>query len=413
MESKPLIPKLRFPEFRGGADWERKSLHHICSINPSDGDLPERFIYIDLESVEAGHLKVCNQVQRQEAPSRAQRLLKIGDVVFQIVRPYQRNNLFMNFQGDIAYVASTGYAQLRAHDSKEFLYQLVHTDGFVSQVISKCTGSSYPAINSSDLADIPVQIPSSPAEQQRIAESLMSLDELIAAERRKLETLRTYKKGLMQNLFPREGETTPCLRFPEFRDAGEWNERALESLVSPTVRRVAKPKDTYVGLGIRSHGKGTFLKPLETPEKNSMEFLYEVHEDDLIVNITFAWEGAIAIAQSADGGALVSHRFPTYLFRKSEALPAFFKYSILDSRLIYQLGLLSPGGAGRNRVLNKSAFLKIKMLVPELDEQRRIAGCLNSLDDLISNQAKRLNTLKLHKQGLMQGLFPSLNEVVA
>ena len=107
----------------------------------------------------------------------------------------------------------------------------------------------------------------------------------------------------------------PKLRFPEFRDAPEWVERLLEEILSPIVREREKPVETYTGLGLRSHGKGTFLKNLENPDKNSMEYLYEVQCDDLIVNITFAWEGAIAIAKPTDTGALVSHRFPTYVFK--------------------------------------------------------------------------------------------------
>jgi type I restriction enzyme S subunit len=101
----------------------------------------------------------------------------------------------------VPYVASTGYAQLRANESKDFLFQAVHTDNFVERVIAKCTGSNYPAINSSDLADISLAIPSK-GEQQKIADCLSSLDELIAAQTKKIELLKQHKKGLMQQLFP-------------------------------------------------------------------------------------------------------------------------------------------------------------------------------------------------------------------
>lgn len=204
----------------------------------------------------------------------------------------------------------------------------------------------------------------------------------------------------------------PKLRFPEFQDAGEWNKKQLEDALSPIVRERKKPINPYTGLGLRSHGKGTFLKNLEIPEKNSMEYLYEVQSDDLVVNITFAWEGAIAIAQQTDAGALVSHRFPTYTFKRNVAIPEFFQYIILDKQFIYKLGVISPGGAGRNRVLNKNDFLKLRTLLPDIDEQQKIADCLTSLDELITAEVKKLDMLKAHKKGLMQQLFPAEGETL-
>ena len=141
----------------------------------------------------------------------------------------------------------------------------------------------------------------------------------------------------------------PKLRFPEFRDAEPWKVSRFDEVLSPIVRERPKPAVAYMGLGLRSHGKGTFLKPLEDPAKNSMDKLYEVKTNDLIANITFAWEGAVAIAQECDEGALVSHRFPTYTFEKGGTSPEFFRYIILDKQFVYNLGVISPGGAGRNR----------------------------------------------------------------
>ena len=202
----------------------------------------------------------------------------------------------------------------------------------------------------------------------------------------------------------------PKLRFPEFRDAEGWKEKRLDEVLAPIVRERKKPSEAYTGLGLRSHGKGTFLKRLEDPKKNAMEYLYEVKCDDLIVNITFAWEGAVAIAGSSDDGALVSHRFPTYTFEKGKASPEFFRYIILDKQFVYNLGVISPGGAGRNRVLSKSDFLKLRVLLPDTEEQRKIADCLASVDELIAAQARKVDALKSHKKWLMQQLFPREGE---
>ena len=209
-----------------------------------------------------------------------------------------------------------------------------------------------------------------------------------------------------------KGGNVPKLRFLEFRDAPEWSKEQLGGTVSLKVRKRTKPQMPYKGLGLRSHGKGTFLKNDEAPEKNSMEYLYEVHADDLVVNITFAWEGALAIASQEDDGALVSHRFPTYIFKKKVAIPQFFRYLILDKIFIYRLGVISPGGAGRNRVLNKTDFLKLSVLIPKVDEQQKIADCLSSIDELIVARTQKLDALKAHKKGLMQQLFPAEGETV-
>ena len=204
----------------------------------------------------------------------------------------------------------------------------------------------------------------------------------------------------------------PKLRFPEFRDTPGWSKRQLGEFLTQIVRKLEKPAVPYTGLGIRSHGRGTFRKELERPEKNSMDHLYEVDCDDLIVNITFAWEGAIAIVRSEDAGALVSHRFPTYQFDQNAVLADFFRYPILDRQFIYNLGVISPGGAGRNRVLNKADFLKIELALPEVAEQQKVADCLGSQDDLIAAEGRKLEALRQHKQGLMQQLFPQPGETV-
>lgn len=104
-----LVPKLRFPEFRGNEGWTEKPLKAAAQINPANNGLPESFVYIDLESVNAGELKAKTRISRIGAPSRAQRLVEPGDIIYQVVRPYQRNNLLCEFDDDEDYVASTGY----------------------------------------------------------------------------------------------------------------------------------------------------------------------------------------------------------------------------------------------------------------------------------------------------------------
>ena len=197
------LPQVRFPEFEGEGDWVEKEFQKLCEVNPKVGGLPDEFVYVDLESVSNGMLLKKNVIERNGAPSRAKRLLKEKDVIYQMVRPYQKNNYYFIESDNYEYVASTGYAQLRAFGSSMFLFQLIHTDRFVSDVLLNCTGSNYPAINSSSLKQIRVQIPPNPQEQQKIATSLSAADELITAQQEKIEELQQHKKGLMQGLFPK------------------------------------------------------------------------------------------------------------------------------------------------------------------------------------------------------------------
>lgn len=200
------VPKLRFKEFEGSGEWVEKLLKDVSAINPKTSNLPDEFVYVDLESVEKGILLQKKVIKKEEAPSRAQRLLTANDIAFQMVRPYQMNNYYFKQNDNYEYVTSTGYAQLRSFESSMFLFQLIHTDRFVSNVLKKCTGSNYPAINSSDLSLITLEIPPSIREQQCIASCLSSLDELIIAQGQKIEALQLHKKGLLQGLFPNLNE---------------------------------------------------------------------------------------------------------------------------------------------------------------------------------------------------------------
>ena len=200
MMQKLFSQQLRFKaddgsEFR---EWEEKELKDIAEINPKSKKLPESFIYIDLESVEKGQLLLQKNIELQDAPSRAQRLLAKGDVLFQMVRPYQQNNYYFNLSGE--YVASTGYAQIRTKLDSKFIYYALHEKTFLDEVMNRCTGTSYPAINSSDLSSIEILIPCL-EEQTKIANFLSSIDQKIEVVAQQIEQAKQWKKGLLQQMF--------------------------------------------------------------------------------------------------------------------------------------------------------------------------------------------------------------------
>ena len=186
---------------------------------------------------------------------------------------------------------------------------------------------------------------------------------------------------------------------------GEWKKQPLKNFLKQVSRKIDKPNHPYLGIGLRSHGKGTFLKPDEDPAKNSMDSFYVVRPNDLIVNITFAWEQAIAIVRPEDDGALASHRFPTYTFKEGKGHPDFFKFFILQPKMKYMLELISPGGAGRNRVMSKSDFIKLEFFVPDFEEQIAIAQVLQAADKEISLLKAKAEKLREQKKGLMQQLL--------
>ena len=200
MMQKLFSQQIRFKADDGSAfgEWHQSELKEVAQINPKVKKLPENFIYIDLESVEKGLLLLEKNITLSEAPSRAQRLLSKGDVLFQMVRPYQQNNYYFNLDGQ--YVASTGYAQIRTELNSKFIYYALHEKSFLDEVMNRCTGTSYPAINSSDLSTIEIGIPCL-EEQTKIANFLSAIDQKIEVVAQHIEEAKMWKKGLLQQMF--------------------------------------------------------------------------------------------------------------------------------------------------------------------------------------------------------------------
>lgn len=179
--------------------WEVKKLKHICKINPQTNEtLPNNFVYIDLESVAKGQLLKEQTINKEQAPSRAQRILQKQDILFQLVRPYQRNNYIFNKNGD--YVASTGYAQIRTKECVNFVYYALLENSFVERVILKSTGSNYPAITSNDFADLKIPLPPL-QEQKQIAnfldEKCEKINSAIEKTKKQIELVKEYKNTLI------------------------------------------------------------------------------------------------------------------------------------------------------------------------------------------------------------------------
>lgn len=185
----------------------------------------------------------------------------------------------------------------------------------------------------------------------------------------------------------------------------DWNIVPIKKIARQVKRSVEKPSESYYRLSVRSHAKGTFHSFVENPETVAMEELFQVKENDLIVNITFAWEHAIAIVKKEDNNLLVSHRFPTYEFN-SNASVKFYENIIKLPKIKKMLSDMSPGGAGRNRVLNQTDFYN-SLYIPytNFKEQEKIAKILKCCDKVIELKEKLLEEKLNEKKYLMDKTF--------
>lgn len=386
--------------------WTHNKLSDIAIINPknskklADNDLVTFFAMSDIS--EDG--RVLNyQIRKYKEVCNGYTPFQNGDIIIAKITPCFENGkgaLVKNLINGIGF-GSTEFHVLHPLKNKtdsEFLLQ------FISHKRFRRLGEAN-MVGTAGQKRIPVNFISTYrsafpplSEQANIAKILMTWDKAIEKTTSLMDAQKRLKKAFMQQLL------TGKLRFKEFSKLKSHRIELGEFLI-PTSRPVPRPNNSYTALGIRSHGKGTFLKTIEKPATVMMDTLYEVKEDDLIVNITFAWEGAIAVIKKSDEGSLVSHRFPTCVFNRDIVIPEYFKYVIQTKRFVHELGLVSPGGAGRNRVMSKTDFLNIVVSIPSVDEQKKIAVVLNGIDKEIELLGKKLECLKTQKKGLMQKLL--------
>jgi type I restriction enzyme, S subunit len=270
----------------------------------------------------------------------------------------------------------------------KFLCQLMRGPAFVRGAVATSMRTGMPKINRADLENLLIDLPGKQIQRQITEtldtwdDALSTLDRLIAAKEAQTSYLRA-----------------------KFVSWSRWPVCPIGDVISLNLRPEPTPKTAYKALGIRSHGKGTFQRMVERPEEVDMETVYAVGARDLILSITFAWEGAIALATPNDAGCFVSHRFPTFEVKEETINRAFLGYVVRAGKFVNALGNASPGGAGRNRVLGKREFLKIEIPLPSRVEQEQIAKVLVSADREIELLRLERAATDRQKRGLMQKLL--------
>lgn len=404
MEQQKRVPSLRFKKF--SREWGKHLLNKVAKVNPKSSELPNTFIYIDLESVNKGLLLKENRVSKNEAPSRAQRLLNKGDILYQTVRPYQKNNYYFD-KDENDYVASTGYAQLRTDNISRFIFQYLHTDTFVNKVLVRCTGTSYPAISSKDLGKIEISLPSLP-EQQKIASFLSTVDKKIEQLQQKQNLLEDYKKGVMQQLFSQQ------LRFTQEdgSDYPDWEEKRLGEVslsyyqgINTTTEKVNYQKKGFPILQAKHiTNERIFFEDARFLSKNDFNRYKEKYSpkknDILISNIGTL--GKVVLIEKDIELLLAWNIF------KVEVDEEFINplYLLYQLRIITKQGYFERVKTGNaTKFVNKGDMLKIPLNVPCKQEQIHIANFLSAIDQKITGVQTQIEHTQQFKKGLLQQMF--------
>ncbi len=418
-----LVPKLRFPEFLVAEPWGTTSLKEAST--PVTERVGERKLTPVSISAGIGFVPQAEKFGRDISGNQYQlyTLVKDGDFV------YNKGNSLKFPEGCVYQLQGWGevaapnvFICFRLKDGYSDVFfqncfeQNLHGKQLKKHITSGARSNGLLNISKESFFSVEIPIPQ-PAEQQKIADCLSSLDELIAAQGRKVDALKIHKKGLMQQLFPREGETQPRLRFPEFQSAGGWEKTKLGGCLEKVIDYRGKPPpkaETGVPLITAKNVRFGWL------DMTSDEYIEaDAYEEWMtkgipkVGDILFTTEaplGNVAMFPKVGKFAL-GQRIITLRCNASKCIPEFLFQSLLGPEMQGAINFNSTGSTAKG--IKSSVFVNLGFRLPKVAEQQRIAESLASLDGLITAANQELNTLKNHKKGLMQQLFPSLEEVEA
>ena len=426
-EKKALVPALRFPEFRDAALWENKVFEEAFRrLTTKNSENNQNALTISAQQGLVSQLEYFNKKIAAKDLS-GYYLLRKGDFAYN--KSYSQGYPMGAIKPLKFYdkgVVSTLYICFRAKkEFNESFFEHYFETGLLNSEIGKIAqegGRAHGLLNVSVkefFKNVKLLIPEID-EQQKIADCLSSIDDLITAQTQKLAALKAHKKGLMQQLFPAEGETVPELRFPEFRDAGEWEGVLFGSLIKVNSGKGFKAseysKDGIRLLQIENVGYGLAKwndNTVYLPEHYALEYADLVlHKGDIVLALNRpVTNDELKIAR------LKENDDPSLLYQRVGKLELLSEDIIED--FVFQLCQIFV----KNFVIKQSIgsdqpFISITALyaqtitIPSSPlEQQKIADCLSSVDELITAQSLKIEALKSHKKGLMQQLFPSMDEV--
>ncbi len=400
-------PSLRFPEFREAKGWDIRRLSDLTNVVRGGSPRPiDAYITTELDglnwlkigdvSKDSKYITGTEQKVLRTALSKTREIMP-GDFILSnsmsFGRPYLSKIRTCIHDGWIAVTS------LPASFNRDFLYYSMMSEESQAYFENQAAGGGVRNLTVDIVKLLPVCVPV-PAEQQKIADCLTSLDEVIAAQGRKVEALKAHKRGLMQQLFPREGETRPRLRFPEFRNAPEWEVKKLSALIDLVSGMHLSPAQ-YSSSGNVPYftGPSDFTNDMERVTKWTTSSSSVATKHDTLITVKGSGVGEcwyLEMSSVAMGRQLMA-------VRSKASSSQFINQFLLTKRVRFEdlaSGNLIPG-------LARGDILDMVAPFPKIDEQQRIADCLFSLDIQIAAESSKLATLKTHKHGLMQQLFPA------
>jgi type I restriction enzyme S subunit len=418
-EAKPvLVPRLRFPEFQLKEGWHDAPIETLLEVRDERQPPTEEAPLYSL-TIEDGVTPKSDRYNREflvrDAANKKYKLVRPDDIVYNPsnLRWGAINFSRLNHEVVVSPIYEVLFVRDRSKLCFEFVAYAVMRDEQIRRFITKAQGTLVEriAVKIEDFIETGLHTPSILAEQQKIAECLSSVDELIAAQARKVDALKTHKKGLMQQLFPREGETQPRLRFPEFQNAGEWQILPLAALADKIMVGIASAathayRETGVPMlrnqnikeGKIDDSSLLYIDPTyEAAHKNK-----RLRAGD-VITVRTGYPGLSAVVPERYNNAQC---FTSLITRPKKAvLDANYLCAFVNSEIGKRFILgAEAGGAQKN--VNAGSLEALPVYLPGTPEQQRIASCLSSLDALITAETQKHEALKTHKRGLMQQLFP-------
>lgn len=412
---KSVIPKWRFLEFKGNGDWERKKLGKMAFI-VNDKIAIEKLnaeTYISTENMLPNFAGVSTASQLPQTGNFTK--FKSGDILVSNIRPYLKKVWRSNKTGG----ASNDVIVFRSNSNidNNFLEFILKNELFINYVMKNAKGLKMPRGDKESMLIYPVYIPPYPtfSEQQKIADCLSSIDDLISAEEKKLSLLNDYKKGWMQKLFPAEGKTVPEWRFTEFQNNEEWETAKLINIADyrrgsfPQPYGLAKWYDEFNGIPFIQVFDVDDNMRLKATTKNKISKLASKQS-------VFIRKGTLIVTLQGSIGRVAITQYDAYIDRTLLLFEKFYRDidKVFFAYIVQQLFEIkkqsAPGGI--IKTITKQALSEFTVKLPERPEQEKIAKFLSGIDDLISTQTDRIEALKQHKKALMQGLFPSIEEVL-
>ena len=415
-----LVPRLRFPEFLDDGRWSSEFGNMIfdqISNKDHNSDLPILAITQEQGAIPRDmigyHVSVTNKSLKNY------KVVEVGDFIISL-RSFQGGIEFSRYRG----ICSPAYVILRRKydHSEDYFRHYLKTDRFIAQMTKNLEGlRDGKMVSYKQFSELALPVPPSNDEQQKIADCLSSLDELIAAETQKLDALKTHKQGLMQQLFPREGETVPQLRLPEFQDAGAWKRLTIAAVCEINPSRVRK-KDhelvSFIPMAAVSEDGRIEISQIRAYAEVKKGYTSFIENDVIIAKITPCFEnGKAALARGLKNGTgFGSTEFHVFRAHKP-CLPEFLFLQLHRDAVRIEGARSMVGNAGQRRV-PASFFATFPFYLPtaeeqQTEEQQAIVEFLFSLDTLLTSQTQKIDALQTHKKGLMQQLFPMLDEVSA